>query len=73
MLRTGLEPEGVTKTKIMYEAYLSFNQLKDYLDLVLDNGSIEKTATNKYRTTAKGVQMLENFRQINVLVGVQRD
>ena len=29
---------GVTKTKMMYDAYLSHGQLKDYLFLLMENG-----------------------------------
>ena len=32
---------GATKTKLMYTAYLSFNQLKEYLTLLVGNGLIE--------------------------------
>src|SRR5215813_9288913 len=28
---------GATKTKLMYKAYLSFNQLKEYLTLLVEN------------------------------------
>ena len=30
-----------TKTKMMYKAYLSFNQLREYLALLIENGLIE--------------------------------
>ena len=32
---------GATKMKLMYKAYLSFNQLKEYLTFVAENGLIE--------------------------------
>ena len=32
---------GATKTKLMYKAYLSFNQLREYLTLLVENGLIE--------------------------------
>ena len=32
---------GATKTKIMYAAFLSYAQLKEYLSLLIDNNLIE--------------------------------
>ena len=32
---------GVTKTKIMYKAYLSYNQLREYLSVLIENNLIE--------------------------------
>ena len=32
---------GATKTKIMYKAFLSYAQLKEYLSLLIENNLIE--------------------------------
>ena len=32
---------GVTKIKIMYKAYLSYNQLREYLSVLIENNLIE--------------------------------
>ena len=32
---------GVSKTKIMYLAFLSYNQLKEYLSILIENNLIE--------------------------------
>ena len=32
---------GATKTKIMYKAFLSYNQLKEYLTMLIDNEMID--------------------------------
>ena len=32
---------GVTKTKIMYKAYLSYNQLQEYIAILIENNLIE--------------------------------
>ncbi len=32
---------GVTKTKIMYKAFLSYAQLKEYLTVLIENGLLE--------------------------------
>ena len=32
---------GTTKTKLMYKAYMSYNQLKEYLTILIENNLIE--------------------------------
>lgn len=32
---------GASKTKIMYKAYLSYAQLKEYLSVLVENGLLE--------------------------------
>ena len=49
---------GATKTKLMYKAYLSFNQLREYLTLLVENGLIEYEGGQTYRTTEKGIRVL---------------
>ena len=50
--------EGATKTKLMYKAYLSFNQLREYLTLLVENGLIEYELGQTYKTTEKGMRVL---------------
>jgi predicted transcriptional regulator len=51
---------GVTKMKLMYKAYLTFNQLKEYLTFVAKNGLIEyEEGMRTYRTTEKGMRLLQ--------------
>ena len=56
---------GVIKTKIMYKAFLSFAQLKEYLAMLTQNGLISYEDSQKYRTTEKGLRMLQIYNQIN--------
>lgn len=57
---------GATKTKIMYSAFLSFEQLKQYLAYLLERGLIEhEEITQKFRTTEKGMRVLKLQNQIN--------
>jgi predicted transcriptional regulator len=47
------------KTKLMYKAYLSFNQLREYLALLVENGLIEyEQGMQTYRTTGKCMRVL---------------
>ena len=51
---------AATKTKLMYKAYLSFNQLREYLALLVENGLIEyEEGMRTYRTTEKGLRLLQ--------------
>ncbi|MGB8935196.1 MAG: winged helix-turn-helix domain-containing protein [Candidatus Nitrosopolaris sp.] len=51
---------GATKTKLMYKAYLSFNQLREYLSLLVENGLIEyEEGMRTYRSTEKGIRLLQ--------------
>jgi predicted transcriptional regulator len=45
---------GATKTKIMYTAFLSYGQLKEYLSVLVENNLIEYSdGTHKFKTTEK--------------------
>ncbi|HEX9317759.1 MAG TPA: winged helix-turn-helix domain-containing protein [Nitrososphaeraceae archaeon] len=57
---------GATKTKIMYKSYLSFAQLRDYLALLTEQGLIQyEELRHLFRTTSKGLQVLQLQNQIN--------
>ena len=57
---------GITKTKIMYKAFLSYEQLKEYLSILLENELIEyDKITNMFLTTAKGSRFLKLYEQLN--------
>ena len=58
----------VTRTKIMFYTYLSFNLTKEYMLLLLEKGLIEyQTGERTYKTTEKGIHFLNihtNLRQL---------
>ena len=50
----------VTKTKIMYSAFLSYVQLKEYLSVLIETNLIEyNEGTQTYKTTEKGLNYLD--------------
>ena len=62
---------GVTKTKIMYKAYLSYNQLREYLSILIENNLIEYLdGTNNFKTTAKGLNLLKMHNEMAELLQV---
>lgn len=62
---------GVTKTKIMYNAYLSYAQLKEYLSVLLENDLLEYVQEERsFRTTSKGMHFLKTYTQIDNLMAV---
>ena len=66
-----LEPAngGVSKTKIMYTAFLSYGQLKEYLSILIENNLIEYLdGANKFKTTEKGLNFLKMHNEIGELL-----
>ena len=60
---------GATKPKIMYTAFLSYNQLKEYLSVLIENNLIEYfEGTKKFKTTEKGLYFLKMFNEIGELL-----
>jgi len=72
ILKTALN--GQIKTHIMYRAKLSYSQINEYLPLLVEKGFLEnanatrgKQRTTVYRTTSKGLQLIENLESVNKL------
>jgi len=59
---------GSSKTKIMYGAYLSYDQLKDYMSTLTQNGLLERKGT-KYTTTKKGSDFVRSCEHIGKMLG----
>jgi predicted transcriptional regulator len=59
---------GATKTKIMYKAFLSYAQLKEYLVMLIQNDLVVQDIEGIYRTTSKGIRFLETSRQLGGLL-----
>ncbi len=60
---------GATKTKIMYKAFLSYAQLKEYLSVLIENNLIEYLyGSQVYKTTEKGLNLLKMHNEIGELL-----
>ena len=58
-----------TKTKIMYKAFLSYVQLKEYLTVLTENNLIEYLdGTQTFQTTEKGLNYLKMHNEIGELL-----
>jgi predicted transcriptional regulator len=65
---------GASKTKIMYKAFLSYAQLKEYLSALMENGLLEYLeGERKFRTTEKGAKFLKVYRHMDELTGPLRE
>jgi predicted transcriptional regulator len=60
---------GATKTRIMYKAFLSYAQLKEYLSVLIENNLIEYLeGIQTYKTTEKGLNLLKMHNEIGELL-----
>ena len=60
--------EGVTRTKIMYKAFLSYAQLKEYLAILTHSGLLSfDVGTQTFKTTEKGLRFLKAYGQLDQL------
>jgi predicted transcriptional regulator len=60
---------GATKTRIMYKAFLSYAQLKEYLSVLIQNNLMEYLeGSQSYKTTEKGLNLLKLHNEIAQLL-----
>lgn len=61
-------PNGVTKTKIMYKAALSYEQLKHYIQLLLEDQLLRHdNVAQRYYVTEKGKKFVQLYDAITDL------
>ena len=62
---------GATKTRIMYGAYLSYAQVKEYLSFLIEKELIRyEEGSAIYKLTQKGVQLLRVYEDISDMITV---
>ena len=60
---------GATKTRIMYKAFLSYAQLREYLSVLLENNLMEYLEGSQvYKTNEKGLNLLKMHNEIGELL-----
>jgi len=56
----------------MYGAYLSYDQLKDYMKVMLESDLLEKKGM-QYRTTRKGLDFLKGYERLDQMFAVEQN
>jgi predicted transcriptional regulator len=60
---------NATKTKLMYKAYLSFGQIKEYLSVLTENDLLSLDAhTQTFKTTKRGLMFLKAYNQMHDMI-----
>ena len=60
---------GVTKTQIMYRAFLSFTQMKEILTTMTERGLLDfDRTTQTFKTTPKGLKVVQAYTELNELM-----
>jgi len=60
---------GATKTRIMYRAFLSSSQLKQYMQILLNNGLLATSEERSiYYITEKGIRLLQLYSQLTEMM-----
>ena len=71
-----ISKNGALKTQIMYKANLSFAQLNEYLNLLLDLELLKESAENErtvFKITGKGAKYLQNYYKLKELLEKTND
>ncbi len=62
---------GATKTRIMYGAYLSYAQVKEYLNFLTQKNLLtDEGGSGMYRLTEDGMRLLRTYEGISDLIAV---
>ena len=60
---------GGTRSKIMYRAFIGYNQLNEYLPVLIENNLIEyHEGTQTFWTTEKGLNFLKTHNEMEELL-----
>jgi predicted transcriptional regulator len=70
----GDDGQGATKAKIMYNAFLNYEQLKAYLILLTQNDLLYyDKAMRTFKTTEKGLLLLQAYNKIGQMLKAQQN
>jgi predicted transcriptional regulator len=65
--------QGATKTRIMYGAYLSYAQVREYLDFLVSKKLLTRDELGTYRLTENGMNLLHTFEGISEVLAVNQE
>jgi predicted transcriptional regulator len=73
ILRLVTEKGGLGITKIMYGSYLSYRQVTQFLELIMESGLLDyDTKNGHYRINERGLQYLELYDKMDELIKERR-
>jgi predicted transcriptional regulator len=73
ILRLVTEKGGLGITKIMYGSYLSYRQVTQFLELIMESGLLDYDIKNGlYRINERGLQYLELYDKMDELIKERR-
>jgi predicted transcriptional regulator len=65
--------EGLTQTNLMNKLFLSHEQMKEYLILLIEDDLLSYDSTmSTFKTTAKGLTFLQAYNQIDKMLKEQQ-
>lgn len=71
ILEYAANKEGVTKSRIMYNSFLSYLQLNEYTDHLIKNELLDYSKGSKrFKITEKGLKYLELYSEIIEMVKI---
>src|SRR5574341_297510 len=69
ILQSAATDNGIIRTRIMYNSFLSYQQLCSYLEPLIDYGLLTYDRANKvYRITKKGSEFMEIYNKMSDLL-----
>ena len=72
ILSSAAKDGGAPLTRIMYNSFLSYPQIKQFSQFLLEHGLLEHNELDKvYKTTGKGFQYLELYKQMEELIKIK--
>jgi len=64
---------GATKTRMMYNTFLSRDQLKEFVTVLIESDLLSYDSTiHKFKTTEKGITFLQAYKQMDHMLKEQQ-
>ncbi|HEU4822923.1 MAG TPA: winged helix-turn-helix domain-containing protein [Nitrososphaeraceae archaeon] len=64
---------GATKTRMMYNTFLSHDQLKEFITVLIESDLLSYDSTmHKFKTTEIGITFLQAYKQIDHMLKEQQ-
>lgn len=65
ILSIAKQQQGVTKMQLMFLAYITYDQVKEYLMLLVGNGLLERDLdSDRYQATVKGDRLVRTCQTL---------